>query len=240
MICAEGLQSPARMMIDTGAGRNLIKQNAVNPKLPIDEKIVLKLTGINNLSLFTMGQVQINILEYPTIRNIIHNEVPIDKDGVLGSEFFRENKVNINYISKCLEIQNKLYPFESTQILIIPARTVTTFHIPIENTEKSEGYIPRLLMGEVIYAGDAIVKNCNGKAYIKFANTNEIPVTISIPTITLEDFEERDPQNVTRQSSNLKYLRGSPYEEPSKNQFFFVLIDSTIIREYCHKILQFI
>ena len=102
MICTKGLHSPARMMIDTGAGRNLIKQNAVNPKLPIDEKIALKLTGINNLPLFTMGQVQINILGYPAILNLIPNEVPIHKDGVLGSEFFRENKVNINHVSKCL------------------------------------------------------------------------------------------------------------------------------------------
>ena len=48
--------------------------------------------------------------------------------------------------------------------LTIPARTVTTFYIPIENTGKSEGYIPRLNIGEGIYAGNAIVKNCNGKS----------------------------------------------------------------------------
>ena len=86
-----------------------------------------------------MGQIEINILGYPTILNMIPNEDSIDEDGVQGSEFFRENKVNINYISKCLEIQNELYPFESTKILTIPSITVTTFYIPIENTEKSEG-----------------------------------------------------------------------------------------------------
>ena len=37
-----------------------------------------------------MGQVQINILGHPTILNIIPNGVPIDEDGVLGSEFFRD------------------------------------------------------------------------------------------------------------------------------------------------------
>ena len=161
----------------------MIKQNAVNTKLPLYEKIVLKLTEINNLPLFTIGQVQINILGYPTILNIIPNEVPIDEDGVLGSEFFRENKVNINSVSKFIEIQNKLYLFESTQILTVPARTVTTFYILIKNNEKSEGYIPRLHIGEGIYAGDAIVKNCKGTTYIKFANENEIPLTISITTI---------------------------------------------------------
>ena len=31
-------------------------------------------------------------------------------------------------------MQNKLYLFKSTRILTIPAKTVTTFHISIENT----------------------------------------------------------------------------------------------------------
>ena len=131
MICAEGLRSHACVMIDTGVGRNLIKQNSVNSKLTIHEKIVLKLTGINNLPLFTTGQIQISIPGYPTILNIIPDDVPIDEDRVLGAEFFRENKVNIYYVSTCLEIQNKLYPFKSTQILKIQARIVTTFYIPI-------------------------------------------------------------------------------------------------------------
>ena len=42
MVCAEGLESRARMSIETGASQNLIKQNSMNPRLPIDEKIVLK------------------------------------------------------------------------------------------------------------------------------------------------------------------------------------------------------
>ena len=129
MICAEGVQSPVRMMIDTGAGRNLIKQNSVNPILPIDEKIVLKLAGINNSPLFTMRQAQKNILGYQKILNVISNEVQINEEGVLGSEFFRENKVNINDVLKCPEIQNKIYPFESIQISSILDRTVTTFYI---------------------------------------------------------------------------------------------------------------
>ena len=41
---------------------------------------------------------------------------------------------------------------------------------------------------------------------MKFENINEIPVTISIPTIALEEFEERDSQNVTRQSRYSKNL----------------------------------
>ena len=55
--------------------------------------------------------------------NIISNEVPVEKDGIL-SEFFQDNNVNINYTSNCLEIENHCYPFKSTNNLTIEARTV--------------------------------------------------------------------------------------------------------------------
>ena len=63
------------MMIDTGAARNLIKQKVLNPEVPINSHNVLKLTGVNDLPLYTLGQVKINIFGYRTIFNIIPNEV---------------------------------------------------------------------------------------------------------------------------------------------------------------------
>ena len=77
------------MMINTAAARNLIKQKVLNAEVPINSQNVLKLTGINDLPLYTLGQVKINIFGYPTILNIIPNEVPVEEDGVLGSEFIK-------------------------------------------------------------------------------------------------------------------------------------------------------
>ena len=76
-------------MIDTGAARNLIKQKVLNPEVPINSHKILKLTGISDLPLCTLGQVKINIFGYSTIFNIIPNEVPVEEDGVIGSEFFQ-------------------------------------------------------------------------------------------------------------------------------------------------------
>ena len=70
-----------------------------------------------------------NIFDYPTIFNIIPNEVPIEENGVLGSEFFQDYSVNINYILKCLKIENHCYPFKSNNTFTIPSRTVTTFYV---------------------------------------------------------------------------------------------------------------
>ena len=52
------------------------------------------------------------------IFSIIPNEVPVEEDEVLGSEFFQDNSVNINYTSKCLEIENHCYSFKSTNPLL--------------------------------------------------------------------------------------------------------------------------
>ena len=191
-------------MIDTGAARNLIEQKVLNPETPIDSKNVLKLTGINDLPLYTLEQVKINIFGYPTIFIIIPNEIPVEEDGVLGSEFFQDKNVNIIYTWKYLEIENHCYPYKSTNTLTIPDRTVTTFYIQIKNTEKSEGYVPRLDIQDGIYVGDAVVKNHKGKAYLKFAITNEMPITLSVPIVNLEDFEEQECYKLIENLNNYK------------------------------------
>ena len=70
------------------------------------------LTGINEHPVFTLGQITINIFDYLTTLKIIPNEVSIEHDGILGTEFFRNNNAKINYAEKQLEIYNEVYPFE--------------------------------------------------------------------------------------------------------------------------------
>ena len=82
ILSAEGLQNPIHMMIDTGAGSNLIKQQAVKTNVKINKFECLKLTGINEHPAFTLGQITINIFGYSTTLNIIPNEVPIKHDGI--------------------------------------------------------------------------------------------------------------------------------------------------------------
>ena len=47
ILSAEGLKSPIHMIIDTGAGSNLIKQQAVKTNVKINKFECLELTGIN-------------------------------------------------------------------------------------------------------------------------------------------------------------------------------------------------
>ena len=190
MISADGLKNSARMMIDTGAGRNFIKLNIIVHNVEINQDEILRLTGINGVPVYTLGQITLNIFEYPTNFNLIPNSAPVEEDGVLESEFFTDNDVNINYIFKCLEIQNNKYPFRNPATIIFPARSISTLGIRISNTDQKEGFIPIFNLKKGIYAGNAIAKNHGGKAYIKVANILSIPIEIETPIIMLEDFEE--------------------------------------------------
>ena len=137
IISAEGLKNLKHMMIDTGAGSNLIKQQAVKTNVKINKFECLKLTGINKHSIFTLGQITINIYGYLTTLNIIPNAVPIEHDGILGTEFFGNNNAKINVGEKQLEINSGICPFEMQETIFLPARTIPDFYVRIRTVNKN-------------------------------------------------------------------------------------------------------
>ena len=212
MVSANGLKNPARMMIGTGAGRNWIKLNIIENDVEINQNEILHLTGINNVPVYTLGQITLKIFGYPTIFNSIPNNVPVEEDGVLGSEFFIGNDVKINYISKCFKINNNKYLFKKPDTTILPAWSISTLFMWIKNENKKEGFITLLSLKKGIYEGNAIVKNHRGKAYIKVANILPVSVEIETPTAILEDFEEITINNYKTKTFRNKYASNNPEE----------------------------
>ena len=177
-------------MMDTGAGSNLMKQQAVKTNVNINKYECWKRTGINEHPVFTLGQITTDIFGYLTTLNIIPNEVPIEHDGILGKEFFRNTNAKINYAEKQLEIHNEVYLFEMQQTILVPARTISDFYVRIKNSEEKQGFIPQINFCNGIYLGNAIFSNNNSKAYLKILNTNTQPQRLTIPTVEMVDFEE--------------------------------------------------
>ena len=221
ILSAEGFKNSMQMMIDTGAGPNLIKQKAVKTNLKINEFECLNLTGINEHPVFTLGQITINIFGYLTTLNIILNEVPIEHDGVLGTEFFRNNNARINYAEKQLEINNEVYPFEIEEAILIPARTISDFYVRIINSEQKHGFIPQLRLCNGVYLGNAIVSNNNNKVYMKIFNTITQPQKLTIPTVELIDFEQVSihEENRTDTKTNLEDTRKFNFSQNVLNDF---------------------
>ena len=88
-------------------------------------------------------------------------------------------------------------------------------------------YVPRLHIQDDVYVGDSVVKNHKGKAYLKFTNTNEIPITLSVPIVNLEHFEEQECYEQIEILHNFKQTNNENISSKILNKF--LRIDNSLI-----------
>ncbi|EFN89150.1 hypothetical protein EAI_00005, partial [Harpegnathos saltator] len=60
----------------------------LNPTIPIDKQQILKLKGITEKAVDTLGIVRIYFFSTPVTFHVIDNHFPIAQQGILGSSFF--------------------------------------------------------------------------------------------------------------------------------------------------------
>jgi len=72
---------------------------------------------------------------------VVKDDVPIPCDGILGSEFLRDNNAILDYNKRNLIMGND-YSILQQKKIRVPARTVPV-SFNITNPEKTEGYVPR-------------------------------------------------------------------------------------------------
>lgn len=177
-------------MVDSGSEINLIKVGQFSDNLPIDPSVSLRLCGISSDPVETQGEVTIRIADKPVQFHIVQENFPIQQSGILGSQFLRQNSVNLDYLNKRLQLQNMFIPFDEPEKITVHARTANPFHVKIANPEIQKGYVPPLRVCKGIFVGNAIVSNDKGRAYLRIFNTTNEDLDIEVPTIRLEEFEQ--------------------------------------------------
>ncbi|KAL6255528.1 hypothetical protein P5V15_013868 [Pogonomyrmex californicus] len=157
----------------------------------------------------TLGLALIDILGCPVSFHLVEDDFPIPQHGILGSEFFKQFQVNVNYQENQLEWNGIIIPFalkkEQEEEFTIPARSISQMYIKVANSELKERYVPQLIVTDGIL-GDALVTVRDGKAYLQVINTNEEEERVLIPTIEIYEFETNDKEisNSTNSNSNSK------------------------------------
>ncbi|EFN76474.1 hypothetical protein EAI_05446, partial [Harpegnathos saltator] len=84
-------------MLDTGSGPNLIKEARISGTPDLDSTHILKLNGINNSPVYTIGKITKIILGIPVDFHVISDDFPIQSCGILGNDFFQQTKAKIDY-----------------------------------------------------------------------------------------------------------------------------------------------
>jgi len=61
-------------MLDTGSGPNIIKQNFVPKNKTVNYNNILKLNGINEFPVYTLGEITLSLFEKEVIFYIVSND----------------------------------------------------------------------------------------------------------------------------------------------------------------------
>jgi len=97
-------------MVDTGAASNLIKKGKLRPDVRISKNDLLRLTGITDGQVGTLGTTDVHVLGIKIILHVMPDDFPISQDGILGSEFLR-NTGKINFVERTVDWRNATFLF---------------------------------------------------------------------------------------------------------------------------------
>lgn len=177
-------------MLDTGSGPNVIKEKFVPDSTIINHDNILKLNGINDYPVYTLGEITLIIFKLPVKFHIVPDEFPISQSGILGNDFFNQTSSKIDYADGHLNVAGINVPFSSPESIIIPPRSKSLFYIRVKNPEIDVGYIPRIKLMQGVYSEDAIVENVSGKAFLNVTSNLDEEVKVRVPTLHLRPLSE--------------------------------------------------
>lgn len=183
-------------MVDTGAAPSLIKIRQIRDGTAINRKDTIRLSGITDGFVTTLGTVNAEIGGHPVTFQAVSDDFPIAQDGILGADFLRDAAA-INFIDQTISWRGIIFPFAQRETIHIPARSSAVIHVKVLNPEVEIGYIPRIITNQGIYLGDAVVTNRDGKAFIRAFNTRSEEASLTIPLIKLEEIESLSPKPET-------------------------------------------
>jgi len=177
-------------MLDTGSGPNIIKENFVPKGKTINYNNILKLNGINEYPVYTLGEITLPLLGKEVTFHIVSSDFPISQSGILGNDFFKQTSSKIDYAKGYLDVSGINVPFFSPETIIASPRSESLFFVRVGNPEIKIGYIPKLKIAHGIYLGDTIVENVSGKAYLNVISTLDEEVEVQVPTLRLKPLNE--------------------------------------------------
>jgi len=117
---------------------------------------------------------------------------PIPQEGILGTDFLKDSASTlIQYdVQGFIKWHGITIPYTRQDAVLIPlARTAKVFYVKIKNPEIKAGLVPRLHLDDGLYAGNVLVKNHGGRAYIEIINTQDTDERIIAPEVELEELD---------------------------------------------------
>lgn len=208
-------------LVDTQSDISLIKQSDISNPSTIDttKKIYIKacIPGIVQ----TIGVIDAFIIiddtKIPYRFHVVPSNFLIPTNGIIGKDFLRQYKCNVNYLDEMLYLQfhSKTYkiPFVediSRGVLTIPPNCEVIRHIPLKLDEPS--VILNAEISNGLYTANTISEP--NSVYVRVTNINDTPQKLHLSTLSvlpLKNFDVyqngNDVSNTERSTELLNVLK---------------------------------
>lgn len=211
-------------LVDSQADISLLKLSVIPSNLSIDSTNIVKIKGVTSGSVESFGTISSNLIVngslIPHIFHIVDDKFPIPTNGILGKDFLRNYRCNLDYDSKILSFQHEK----------------NEFHIPFTETyDENEIYIaPRceivriipssvrnpIVISDQTSPGVFIANTLSetNKTIIRIMNTNEDTVSINLRNIKIDSLDNYDIVNMRKTKKPFEADRISELKKILKNQ----------------------
>lgn len=187
-------------LVDTGSDISAIKHSQLPNPQKIDPAGAIPISGIAHVPIFSLGtceiQLNINNIQVEQTFHVLKDNINLRPDGIIGNDFLRTHKVQINYHDYTLYLKGQTLPLgnpfqeNQEQPIILNPRTETVMQVKIANPEMKEGIISKVSIQDGVYLASSIVKvNPDSHALTTILNTTDHTVKLPDFQIRLEPME---------------------------------------------------
>jgi len=178
-------------MIDIGVEPNLIKARNVHSDTQILREDKLHIVGVTDGFAESLGSIQVSLIGHPLRMDVVPDNFSIPQEGILGTDFLKNSASTfIQYdVQGFIKWHGITIPCTGQDAVLIPTRTAKIFYIKIKNPEVKTGLVPRLHLGDGLYASNALVKNHGGRVYINIINPRDTDERIITAEVELEELD---------------------------------------------------
>lgn len=184
---------PCTLLVDTQADISTIKENVAQNDLDLDIDDIIEIKGITEGVTESLGATTESNLLYKNFRipqnfHIVPKDFNIGADGILGKDFIKQYKCNIDYDTMILSfyfnnelIEIPLLDGPDSDSIAIPARCEVVRKINLSNCSDETCFIdnqelaPGIMVARsIVNSKSTLVRIINTTNYVRVVKTNSI------------------------------------------------------------------
>ncbi|OXU20015.1 hypothetical protein TSAR_006279 [Trichomalopsis sarcophagae] len=123
-------------------------------------------------------------------KNKNHRDSSAEKNsGIIGWDLIDAHKGCLDAAKKYLQLGDIKLPFESAELVTIPARVKMVIGARVQNDDVNVGWVPLQNLHPDLLFGKFTGENINGRVYAECISISDTEVTIATPTVELEEVD---------------------------------------------------